>query len=79
MRAAAARPSDLDDDLPPRLACVQVPAGVPASGKTRPTTGVSAPRSDTEGETAELAVPIMAQLPAGQYPHLVELTVEHVL
>ena len=34
---------------------------------------------DTEEETAELATAIMAQLPAGEYPHLVELTVEHVL
>ena len=34
---------------------------------------------DTEKETAELATAIMAQLPAGEYPHLVELTVEHVL
>jgi AcrR family transcriptional regulator len=34
---------------------------------------------ETEEETAELAASIMAQFPAGRYPHLVELTVEHVL
>ena len=34
---------------------------------------------ETGEETAELATAIMAQFPAGQYPHLVELTVEHVL
>ena len=30
-------------------------------------------------QTAELAASIMGQLPAGAYPHLTELTVEHVL
>ena len=30
-------------------------------------------------ETAELAEAIMAQIPADEYPHLTELTVEHVL
>ena len=34
---------------------------------------------ETGEETAELAAAIMAQFPAGQYPHFVELTVEHVL
>ena len=34
---------------------------------------------DTGEETAELAETIMAQFPAGEYPHLTELTVEHVL
>jgi AcrR family transcriptional regulator len=34
---------------------------------------------ETEEETAELAAAIMARFPADQYPHLVELTVEHVL
>jgi AcrR family transcriptional regulator len=34
---------------------------------------------DTGAETAELAESIMASFPAGEYPHLVELTVEHVL
>ena len=34
---------------------------------------------ETEEETAELAAAIMAQFPAGEYPNLVELTVEHVL
>jgi AcrR family transcriptional regulator len=34
---------------------------------------------ETEEETAELATAIMARFPADQYPHLVELTVEHVL
>jgi AcrR family transcriptional regulator len=34
---------------------------------------------DTGENTAELARTIMAQFPAGEYPHLAELTVEHVL
>jgi AcrR family transcriptional regulator len=34
---------------------------------------------DTGEETAELAQAIMAQFPAGEYQHLTELTVEHVL
>jgi AcrR family transcriptional regulator len=34
---------------------------------------------ETGEQTAELATSIMAQFPAGQYPHLAELTVEHVL
>jgi AcrR family transcriptional regulator len=34
---------------------------------------------DTGENTAELARTIMAQLPAGEFPHLAELTVEHVL
>ena len=34
---------------------------------------------ETGEETAQLATAIMAGFPAGQYPHLVELTVEHVL
>ena len=34
---------------------------------------------ETGDETAELATAIMAQFPAGLYPHFVELTVEHVL
>ena len=34
---------------------------------------------DTGEQTAELAESIMASLPAGRYPHLVELTVQHVL
>ena len=34
---------------------------------------------ETGEETAELATAIMAQFPAGLYPHFVELTVEHVL
>jgi AcrR family transcriptional regulator len=34
---------------------------------------------DTAGETAELAEKIMSRFPAGEYPHLAELTVEHVL
>ena len=34
---------------------------------------------DTGEETAELAQEILAQFPAGEYPHLTELTVEHVL
>ncbi len=34
---------------------------------------------DTAEETAELAETIMARFPADQYPHLTELTVEHVL
>jgi AcrR family transcriptional regulator len=34
---------------------------------------------DTGEETADLAEAILAQMPADQYPHLTELTVEHVL
>jgi len=34
---------------------------------------------DTPEQTAELAQTILAQFPAGEYPHLTELTVEHVL
>jgi AcrR family transcriptional regulator len=34
---------------------------------------------DTSEETAELAEMIMARFPPGEYPHLTELTVEHVL
>ncbi len=34
---------------------------------------------DTPEETVELAQAIMAQLPVDEYPHLTELTVEHVL
>jgi AcrR family transcriptional regulator len=34
---------------------------------------------DTAEETAEVAQAILRQLPADQYPHLAELTVEHVL
>jgi AcrR family transcriptional regulator len=33
----------------------------------------------TPAETADLAQMIMGQFPAGEYPHLTELTVEHVL
>ncbi len=34
---------------------------------------------DTPQETAEVAQAIMAELPAWEYPHLTELTIEHVL
>ncbi len=34
---------------------------------------------DTAEETAEVAQVILAQFPAGEYPHLTELTIEHVL
>ena len=34
---------------------------------------------ETGEETAELAETIMAQFAPGEYPHLTELTVEHVL
>ncbi len=34
---------------------------------------------DTGEDTAELARTIMAQFPVGEYPHLAELTVQHVL
>ena len=34
---------------------------------------------NTSEETAELAETIMAQFPADEYPHLTELTVQHVL
>ncbi|GGK84351.1 TetR/AcrR family transcriptional regulator [Streptomyces flaveus] len=34
---------------------------------------------DTPDETAELAQAILAQAPADQYPHLAELTTEHIL
>jgi AcrR family transcriptional regulator len=34
---------------------------------------------DTAEETAEVAQMILAQLPADEYPHLTEMTIEHVL
>jgi hypothetical protein len=34
---------------------------------------------DTAQETAEVAQAIMARFPPGEYPHLTELTIEHVL
>ncbi|MGO9906613.1 MAG: TetR/AcrR family transcriptional regulator [Solirubrobacteraceae bacterium] len=34
---------------------------------------------DTPEQTAEVAQAIIGQLPAGEYPHLTELTIEHVL
>ena len=34
---------------------------------------------DTPQQTAEVAQAIIAQLPAGEYPHLTELTIEHIL
>jgi hypothetical protein len=34
---------------------------------------------ETGEQTAELAEAILAQFPAGAYPHLAELTVQHVL
>ncbi len=34
---------------------------------------------DTAQETAKVAQAIMAQFPPGEYPHLTELTIEHVL
>ena len=34
---------------------------------------------DTAPEAAQVARDIFGQLPAGQYPHLTELTVQHVL
>jgi AcrR family transcriptional regulator len=37
------------------------------------------PMGDTEEETAEVAKMMMAQMPQGEYPHLTEFTVEHVL
>jgi AcrR family transcriptional regulator len=37
------------------------------------------PIGETEEETAEVAKMMMAQMPRGEYPHLTEFTVEHVL
>lgn len=37
------------------------------------------PLGDTEEETAEVAQVMMAQVPADEYPHLTEFTLEHVL
>ena len=37
------------------------------------------PMGETEEETAEVAKMMMAQMPRGEYPHLTEFTVEHVL
>ena len=34
---------------------------------------------DTGAQTAELAQAIMERFPAGDYPHLTELTIDHVL
>ncbi len=37
------------------------------------------PLGDTEEETAEVAQMMMARVPADEYPHLTEFTVEHIL
>lgn len=37
------------------------------------------PMGDTEEETVEVALMMMAQVPADEYPHLTEFTVEHIL
>jgi AcrR family transcriptional regulator len=37
------------------------------------------PLGDTEEETAEVARAMMAQVPADEYPHLTEFTLEHIL
>ena len=37
------------------------------------------PLGDTEEETAEVARVMMAQVPADEYPHLTEFTLEHIL
>ena len=37
------------------------------------------PFGDTEEETVEVAKMMMAQVPADEYPHLTEFTVEHIL
>jgi AcrR family transcriptional regulator len=37
------------------------------------------PLGDTEEETAEVARMMMAEFPTGEYPHLTEFSVEHVL
>ena len=37
------------------------------------------PMGETEEETAEVALTMMAQMPAEEYPHLTEFTVEHIL
>jgi AcrR family transcriptional regulator len=37
------------------------------------------PLGDTEEETAEVAQMMMAQVPADEYPHLTEFSVEHIL
>jgi AcrR family transcriptional regulator len=37
------------------------------------------PLGDTEEETAEVAQVMMAQVPADEYPHLTEFTLEHIL
>jgi AcrR family transcriptional regulator len=37
------------------------------------------PLGDTEEETAEVAQMMMAQVPADEYPHLTEFTLEHIL
>ena len=34
---------------------------------------------ETEEETAEVAKMMMAQMPPDEYPHLADLTVEHIL
>jgi AcrR family transcriptional regulator len=40
---------------------------------------VTLPLGDSEEETAEVAQMMLAQVPAAEYPHLTEFTVEHVL
>jgi AcrR family transcriptional regulator len=37
------------------------------------------PMGDTEDETADVAKMMMAEMPAGEYPHLTQFTAEHVL
>ncbi len=37
------------------------------------------PLGDTAEETAEVAQTMMAQVPADEYPHLTEFTLEHIL
>ena len=37
------------------------------------------PLGDTEEETVEVAQTMLAQVPADEYPHLTEFTIEHVL
>jgi hypothetical protein len=37
------------------------------------------PLGDSEEETVEVAQMMMAQVPADEYPHLTEFTVEHIL
>jgi len=51
-----------------------------SAGKAREGSNLSScPVAQAEEETAEVARTMMVQVPADEYPHLTEFTIEHVL